>query len=346
MKNNHAISFTSFVFAILICFSLQAQDNSATETGYPGDHFSLEGALDLFEKAKSPEDFEKLLNTEDNNVNNLDLNEDGDIDYIRVVDNMEGDVHAIVLQVPVSKTESQDIAVIEIEKTGKESAILQIIGDETIYGEQKIVEPFEEAANGGKGGPSVNMATVKRVVIVWHWPCVRFIYAPGYRVWRSPWYWGYYPGWWRPWRPRPWRSFYNTTLVFRPRFRVVSTHRVVKAHRVYTPKRKTSKVVHTRTTTRVAVKGKNGKVGVAKTTTGVAKGKNGQVSGKRSTTKVGVKGKNGNVVAGKKTTTTKRAAGKRGSVTKRHTTTAGAKKSRGGAVAGKKKTTVTKRRKN
>jgi hypothetical protein len=37
----------------------------ADSTGLPGDNFSLEGALELFKKSASPEEFEKLLNTED-----------------------------------------------------------------------------------------------------------------------------------------------------------------------------------------------------------------------------------------------------------------------------------------
>ncbi len=128
----------SFLLAALAAFvftnPIVAQNpEPADSTGLPGDHFSLEGALDLFKKAESPEDFEKLLNQEDANVNNLDLNEDGETDYIRVIDNMEDDVHAIVLQVSVSEEESQDVAVIEIEKTGDEEATLQIIGDEVLY---------------------------------------------------------------------------------------------------------------------------------------------------------------------------------------------------------------------
>ena len=112
--------------ALFLSFNVQAQnDMEADSTGLPGDGFSLEAALDLFKKAGSLEEFEKMLNTESNNINNLDLNEDGEIDYIRVIDNMDGDVHAIVLQVPVSETESQDIAVIEIEKTGNETALIR-----------------------------------------------------------------------------------------------------------------------------------------------------------------------------------------------------------------------------
>ena len=88
------------------------------EFGEVPRQLSLEAAIELFKKSDSPEDFEKRLNSENNDVNNLDLNEDGEIDYIRVVDNSAGDVHALVLQVAVSEKESQDVAVIEIEKQG------------------------------------------------------------------------------------------------------------------------------------------------------------------------------------------------------------------------------------
>src|SRR5689334_4989077 len=94
--------------AMFICFvatmPIHAQNKSGVDsTGLPGDHFSLQGALAMFQKASSPEDFEKLLNSEDNHVNNLDLNNDGDIDYIRVVDNSEKEAHAFVLQAVISE---------------------------------------------------------------------------------------------------------------------------------------------------------------------------------------------------------------------------------------------------
>lgn len=280
------------LFSFAFTTNLSAQDETESDsTGLPGDNFSLEGALELFKKASSPEDFEKLLNTESNTVNNLDLNEDGEIDYIRVVDNMDGDVHAIVLQVPMSEKESQDIAVIEIEKQGEENAILQIIGDENIYGEQRIVEPFEEETKSGKGGggPSMEVEVDRVVVNVWFWPSVRFVYTPGYRVWVSPWRWRLYPAWWSPWRPFPFRTYHLRIAPFRPRYHVVTTHRVVRAHKVYAPRRAHSKVVHSRTTT-------------------VVKNKNGKTVGKRTTTKTTVRGKNGKVTT-KKTTTKSRRRG-------------------------------------
>jgi len=284
-------SFSSLLF--ILCFSFATWANAGIvrdSTGLPGDHFSLEGALELFKKAQSPEDFEKLLNQENSEVNNLDLNEDGQTDYIRVVDTQEDDVHALILQVPVNAQESQDVAVIEIEKQGSEKAILQIIGDEDVYGQQVIAEPYEvEAESGGDGGPAAEETLYRVVVNVWLWPSVRYVYRPGYRPWVSPWRWAHYPGWYKPWKPRSFRWYSGRRAVWRGHAHVVHTHRVVKAHRVYTPRRTSSRIVHTRTTTRVtARKTRNGKTVVAKKskTQKVVKRKNGKVKSKKSRTKV------------------------------------------------------------
>ncbi|HXG01148.1 MAG TPA: hypothetical protein VNL69_10180, partial [Bacteroidota bacterium] len=197
--NNRLIA----VLAGLLCLAstvTMAQNEAADDsTGLPGDNFSLESALEMFKRASTPEEFEKLLNTPDNHVNNLDLNGDGEVDYVRVVGKKNSNAHAFVLQVPVSATENQDVAVIELEKTGESSAVVQIIGDEDIYGEQKIVEPKGEGEDSGNegdanegGGPSAGTwATASPIVVVnvWGWPCVRYVFSPAYVVWVSPWRW-------------------------------------------------------------------------------------------------------------------------------------------------------------
>lgn len=289
MKLLRPISFTLLSLLAAVSFS-QAQSAVAEDsTGLPGDDFSLQGALELFKKSTSPEDFEKLLNTEGSHVNNLDLNGDGETDYIKVIDKTENGVHVFVLQVPVSEKENQDIAVIELEKTGKESAQLQIIGDADIYGEETIVEP-EGGGNDaamlmpgtdmryeyGPAASSFSEDNAGIVVNVWAWPVVRFVYAPSYVVWVSPWQWHRRPIWWRPWRPVSWTVFRPRRAVFAPHYVVVHHHRVVRAHRVYTPVRSSSTIVHTRysasvgryraTRTTTTIKGKNGnKVKVTKT---------------------------------------------------------------------------------
>ncbi len=307
---NHSIKHISLLISLSLCLLFNsmgiAQTNSDT-TGLPGDQFDLYGALEMFKKAKSIEDFEQLINTKDNNVNNIDLNEDGEVDYIRVIDNHEMTAHAFVLQVPISDKESQDIAIIELEKTGDTTAVLQIIGDEDIYGEAIIIEASDgsedeqyESDVKEDRGPSVYIDDTPLFIVVnvWSWPAVRFVYAPVYRPWVSPWRWRTYPRWYSPWRPVAWHVFHP--LAFRHRhlgYRTVVTHRVVAAHRVYAPHRVSSITVKTRHSAKV------NNYRVTKTTrkTQVTGPRGNKATVKQSTTKM--KNGKGNVV-GKKTKTT------------------------------------------
>ena len=281
--------FYLLFFSLSTPLLVKAQNQSAIDsTGLPGDNFSLQGALQMFQKAGSPEEFEKLINTEDNSVNNLDLNGDGETDYVRVIDKTEKDIHAFVLQVSVSETESQDIAVIELEKTDDTTAVIQIVGDEDIYGEEVIVEPdgggdeesfIDNFESDLAHGPNAdyNIVIPRIVVNVWFWPSVRFVYAPIYRPWISPWRWRHHPGWWRPWRPFAWHIWHPRHLHYHRPFVVVHTHRVVRAHAFYRPARVSSVTVRTRhatavgnykvTRSKTTVTGPRGNKGTRKTTT-------------------------------------------------------------------------------
>lgn len=244
---------------------LSQEDNRPVNTG---DDFSLEGALAMFKKANSLEEFEKLLNEENNNVNNLDLNNDDDIDYITVEDIKEGDSHIIVLSTFINEKEKQDIATISIEKTGAEQAVLQIEGDADLYAENTIVEPTEttETIKSTKGGPNTPEIDFQVVTVnVWLWPSVRYIYGPRYVVWISPYRWGYYPRWWKPWRPISHPVFYAHCAPHRVYYRPVATRRVVVARRAYIPRRQSSTlVVHNRRGTTVIHKNKRGNVKAVK----------------------------------------------------------------------------------
>ncbi len=212
----------------------------------PGDHFSLEGALELFKKSASPEEFERLLNDPESKVNNLDLNGDGYIDYIRVIDRNEGNVHTFILQAVISERESQDIAVIALEKLANGKAVLQITGDEDIYGIETIIEPTQEVRVNA--GASTNRA----VVNVWSWPSVQYVYSPYYTsAWVSPWGWNNRPVWWRPWRPVAYHVYDPYWHAYRPYYTICRTPRVVYAHNIYRPYRTTSVVVYNRHYTQV-----------------------------------------------------------------------------------------------
>jgi hypothetical protein len=230
-------------FAVSIAISAAAYNNPDS-LGLPGDGLNLQATLNLFKESKSPEEFEKKLNNKSNHVNNLDLNKDGKVDYIRVYDISKNNVHALVLQVPVNEKESQDIAVIEIEKRGTESAAIQIVGDVELYGEEYVVQPKpeKEKSPDDKFKHFGNSQVV--FVNVWYWPCVHYMYAPGYVVWISPWYWAYYPWWWDPWAPYPFYTYYGWTYVYYDYYYCCTPVYVLPdAHVVYQPRRVVSQTV-------------------------------------------------------------------------------------------------------
>ena len=231
---------------VLFLFGLSTTIAQVNEWEVPGDHFSLEGALELFKKASSPEEFERLLNSADSKVNNLDLNEDGYVDYIKVIDRNEGNVHAFILQAIVSEREYQDVAVIELEKLADGKAVLQITGDADIYGMETIIEPTEEVR--------VNAGTTvqRRVVNVWTWPSVRYVYSPYYAGWVSPWRYSLRPVWWSAWGPVAYYEYYPYWNPYRPYYSVCYTHRVSYARQLYQPYRTTSVTVYKRHNDRVA----------------------------------------------------------------------------------------------
>jgi hypothetical protein len=212
-----------------------------------GDNFSLEGALALFKQANTLADFEKAINQEGNNVNNLDLNNDGDIDYITVTDLYENNAHSIVLATDLNETDKQDIASINIEKTNTDTANLQIEGDPDLFAANTIVEPFDNVdkpENTKGGGPSANeIKTTNIVVNVWFWPCVQYLYAPTYVVYASPHRWGYYPVWFKPWRPYRYPTFYANCAPHRLFFRYTNHRRMNIARNIYIPRRRTATII-------------------------------------------------------------------------------------------------------
>jgi hypothetical protein len=248
MKTITTFLVAAFMLAFTVAHSQDTYQPATDSTGLPGDHFSLQGALDLFKSSQSLEEFEQKLNTESNYVNNLDLDGDGIIDYISVSDKMEGTSHAIVLQIAINETESQDIAVIGIEKNGNETAVLQIIGDEELYGDSTIVEPFEVSTDkGGKGGgfgPDPVVLEQNIIIVnVWMWPCVKFIYAPIYKPWVSPWHYRHHPAWFKPWKPAPWYVHHNHCIHHHANYHPVYIYRVPVAHKIYKPYHKSSVII-------------------------------------------------------------------------------------------------------
>lgn len=233
-----------------LSFNTFAQESDST--GMPGDNFDLQAALHLFKESKNLEAFEKKLNKESSKVNNLDLDGNNKIDYIRVVDKKDGNNHAILLQIPINKNETQDVAAIVIEKRSDSEAQLQIIGNETLYGEEKIMEPVDEKEVKRSSGPATLSSPILVFVNVWYWPCVQYIYDPFYDPWYSPYYWDYYPSWWYPWRPVYYVVYYQRIYPYHGWCQYTTVYHVPQAHAIYVSNRSNSPTIRTRYASRQA----------------------------------------------------------------------------------------------
>src|SRR6478735_6598885 len=133
----------------LLCLQAfsQAKDQPKEDTsallGLPGDNLDLYAVLTLFQKSKTIEAFEKSLNDEKTGVNNLDLNLDKKVDFIKVVTRKDSSSNAFtfILQVDVTKTETQDVAIILVNKDKDGKVSIQAVGDEELYGKDYVIEP-------------------------------------------------------------------------------------------------------------------------------------------------------------------------------------------------------------
>jgi len=213
-----------FLFCLLLFAGkrVNAQENIKERLKLPGDNLNLFAVMNLFQESETLESFEKSLNSMDSKINNLDLNGDDQIDYIKVLDYAEGNDHTIVLQVAVNENENQDVAVFTVQKDNNNQVKIQLIGDEELYGKDYIIEPnygdntsSGETPNPGYKGNVKNGNWQKEPadrivrVEVSAWPLISYLFMPNYVVWRSPWYWGYYPPYWSAWRPYYWDYYYG-----------------------------------------------------------------------------------------------------------------------------------------
>ena len=105
MKTLRFILATGLLFTML--FGVNASNGKNERLNLPGDNLNLYAVMKLFQESETLEAFERELNAEDSYINNLDLNGDNYIDYIHVIDYVDGDNHTIVLRVAINERETQ-----------------------------------------------------------------------------------------------------------------------------------------------------------------------------------------------------------------------------------------------
>ena len=181
MKKN-IFSFFLLLFA-LTGWQTAAQDVTTITANSDdiSDNLDLEAVASIFGESKDLEDFEKRLNDPKTQISNLDLNNDGEVDYLRVMETAENNVHSISIQAVLGKDQYQEVAVIDVEKDAKGATQVQVVGNVDMYGPNYYITPYYP---------------VVPVFFTLFW-------VAAYRPWYSPWYWGYRPPYFSPWRPYP-----------------------------------------------------------------------------------------------------------------------------------------------
>ena len=186
--------------------SIARADQTVTVTATNADiseDLDLKTVATLFGQAKDLEQFEQMLNNPDSAFSNLDLNGDGNVDYLRVIETADQNRHLVVIQAVLAKDIYQDVASIFVEKDPEsESVTVQVIGDEYIYGADYIIEP---------------VYIYRPLIYDWFW-------GPSWVCWHSPFYWDYWPTWWHPyhciahhlyWDHIYWHHHYHPICTYR-----------------------------------------------------------------------------------------------------------------------------------
>ncbi|MGV8095241.1 MAG: hypothetical protein AB2L24_25585 [Mangrovibacterium sp.] len=144
------------------------------------DNLDLEAVAYLFGESENLRDFEQRLNDPEFGISNLDLNRDGYVDYLRVVDASERGIYLVVIQAVLGRSSFQDVATISVGRDSRGMPIVEVAGDDYLYGSNYILVP----------------EYVRQPVIF------SFFWGPSYQPWHSPYNWGYYPSYYV--RRKPW----------------------------------------------------------------------------------------------------------------------------------------------
>lgn len=167
-----------------------------TVTNYNSDmsfYLDLNAVAAAFAESRSVQEFEQILNSSRYMINNLDLNRDGWIDYLRVIETSRGYYHTLLIQACLAPGVFQDIATLIAERRA-DLLYVEVIGDRYLYGYNYIVRPV----------------FVKR-------PPMWDVYGrPSYNPWSSPYHYGYLPSYYT--KPKPiylnhYQAYVNTYMT-------------------------------------------------------------------------------------------------------------------------------------
>lgn len=134
MKIGAAVFGIIFIFAIMsTCDSKRDKVTADVIAQEFAKGLNLQAVSDLAKSSKDAADLEKKLNSQSTGVNNIDLNDDGKVDYINVTEYGSGDTRGFSLTTELAPGKVQEIATIEFVKEG-DRATMHTRGNSSLYG--------------------------------------------------------------------------------------------------------------------------------------------------------------------------------------------------------------------
>ncbi len=188
-----------------------AQEQTVTTTSTPAAaELDLRAVTEIVKQSKNAAEIEQKLNAP-GSVNNLDLDGDGNVDYIHVTEYGKGNMRGFSFAVIDSTGADHEIATIEIER-GSESANVIVYGEPAYYGP----------------GYYYTGAWVPADVVLW-----AYLWHP-HRLYYSPYHYGYYPAYYHPYRPVA-IAAYSSHATIIARTSIVRRAEIPRAYRPRSP---------------------------------------------------------------------------------------------------------------
>ncbi|WP_184548431.1 hypothetical protein [Mucilaginibacter sp. FT3.2] len=113
------IALTGLALLVSACNQNPPQQNNVTIENNTTAGFDVNKLAQFVKNSTDPQTLEKAINNPANQINNLDLNKDGNIDYLKV---QEGDNNKLKVVDDVSNSESVTVATINVSPTGNNNA--------------------------------------------------------------------------------------------------------------------------------------------------------------------------------------------------------------------------------
>jgi len=202
MKNHQKSNFRYFIYLLVVSAMLGSCGGSkkdalpnatitVTDEGGKEAGLDLQALGELVKKSPNPSDLEKALNTP-GSINNLDLDSDGKVDFIKVTESSTDDnTKNLKFTDVVSSGTTYDIADININKGTNNQASMDINGSPQVY----------------QGASYHSDFSLGEVLLM------AYLFSP-HRMYYSPYYYGSYPGYYHPYRPVPAVVYHNTVTNY------------------------------------------------------------------------------------------------------------------------------------